>query len=51
MADAPDFKKDQMGRAGAAFYERHFSFSGAIRRTVALLEDTYGQVVLGQGIK
>ena len=51
MADAPDSEKDKMGRAGAAFYERHFSFSGAVRRTVALLEDTYGQVVRGQGIR
>lgn len=51
MADVPDARKRQMGRAGAAFYERHFSFSRAISRTVALLEDTYGAVVHGQGMQ
>ena len=49
MADAPDATKTRMGRAGAEFYARHFSFSCAIGRTIALIDDTYQAVVHGQG--
>lgn len=49
LADAPSEQHDAMGRAGADYYARHFSFRVATRRTIALLEDTYASVVGRQG--
>ena len=36
-----------MGRAGIEFYRKHFSFSQAIGRTLALLEGTYPTLTMG----
>ncbi|HEX3422629.1 MAG TPA: glycosyltransferase family 4 protein [Sphingomicrobium sp.] len=44
MADTSREHRAAMGHAGTEFYRRHFSFSEAIGRTIALLEGTYQDV-------
>jgi colanic acid biosynthesis glycosyl transferase WcaI len=48
MADLPDARRNAMGRAGAQFYARHFSFSQGVARTLELLQGTYCSVTGGQ---
>jgi glycosyltransferase involved in cell wall biosynthesis len=49
MADIPRGRRERMGQSGAEYYRRHLSFSHAMDRTVALLDDTYKTVRAGQG--
>jgi colanic acid biosynthesis glycosyl transferase WcaI len=51
MADLPDARRNAMGRAGAEFYARHFSFSQGVARTLELLQGTYCSVTGGQRSK
>jgi glycosyltransferase involved in cell wall biosynthesis len=48
MADLPEARRIAMGRSGAEFYARHFSFSQGVARTLALLEGTYTSVTGGR---
>jgi glycosyltransferase involved in cell wall biosynthesis len=48
MADTPTEMRQQMGRAGADYYRRHFSFHEGIGRTIELLKRTYGMEIGGQ---
>jgi glycosyltransferase involved in cell wall biosynthesis len=48
MAEAPSERREEMGRAGAEYYRRHFSFSEGMARTIELLKRTYGIEIGGQ---
>jgi glycosyltransferase involved in cell wall biosynthesis len=47
MADTPAERRATMGQAGTEFYRNHLSFSQAMGRTNALLEDTYDKTRAG----
>jgi len=49
MADTADSRRAKMGRSGAEYYRRHFSFSEGMARTIAQLEGTYARMAAGQG--